>query len=138
MRLARIEGGNLRNAIPREAFGVVAVDDAKTADFVALVQEVAQTIKSELSATEPNLNVVVEETELPVQLIDEKTQQNLTQAVLACPNGVIRMSDSMKGLVETSTNLAIVKSNAENKTIEAGCLMRSSVDSAKEEFGRPD
>ena len=53
---------------------------------------------------------------------------------MACPNGVIRMSDSMAGLVETSTNLAIVKSDAETKTIKAGCLMRSSVDSAKEEL----
>jgi dipeptidase D len=54
---------------------------------------------------------------------------------VACPNGVIRMSDSMAGLVETSTNLAIVKSDAKKKTISAACLMRSSVDSAKEELG---
>ncbi len=134
VRLARIEGGSLRNAIPREAFGVVVADEAKTADFVAHIYEIAQIIKSELSATEPNLKVEVEETELPFALIDEKTQQNLTKAILACPNGVIRMSDNMEGLVETSSNLAVVNSDNESKTINAGCLMRSSVDSAKKEL----
>src|SRR5690606_32515879 len=67
-------------------------------------------------------------------IIDAHTQSNLTKAVLALPNGVIRMSDSMKGLVETSSNLAIVKSNSKDKVVEGGCLMRSSVDSAKEDL----
>jgi dipeptidase D len=134
VRLAAIEGGNLRNAIPREAFGVVIVEEAKAADFAALVEEVADVIKSELSFTEPNLDVALETTELPAGVMDEETQSKLTAAIIACPNGVIRMSDSMEGLVETSTNLAIVKSDSETKTISCGCLMRSSVDSAKEEL----
>jgi dipeptidase D len=134
VRLAAIEGGNLRNAIPREAFGVVIVEEAKAADFAALVEEVADVIKSELSFTEPNLDVALETTELPAVVMDEETQSKLTAAIIACPNGVIRMSDSMEGLVETSTNLAIVKSDSETKTISCGCLMRSSVDSAKEEL----
>ncbi|MBC8004732.1 MAG: M20/M25/M40 family metallo-hydrolase, partial [Verrucomicrobia bacterium] len=71
----------------------------------------------------------------PDYLIDEKTQVNLTHAVVACPNGVIRMSDSMAGLVETSTNLAIVKSDQTTKTIDISCLMRSSVDTARGELG---
>lgn len=132
VRLARIDGGSLRNAIPREAFGVVVVDEAKTADFVALAYEIGQDVKTELAETEPDLKVSVEETELPVHLIDEYTQRKMTQAVIACPNGVIRMSDTMPGLVETSTNLALLKSDEQTKTIKAGCLMRSSVDSAKE------
>ena len=134
VRLAAIEGGNLRNAIPREAFGVVIVEEAKAVDFAALVEEVADVIKSELSFTEPNLDVALETTELPAVVMDEETQSKLTAAIIACPNGVIRMSDSMEGLVETSTNLAIVKSDSETKTISCGCLMRSSVDSAKEEL----
>ncbi len=134
VRLASIDGGSLRNAIPREAFGVIAVSEALVPDFAALVEDVTGIIKKELSATEPNLKVTVEQTELPVALIDEKTQVNLTLSVLACPNGVIRMSDSMEGLVETSTNLAIVKSDAEKKTITCAALMRSSVDSAKEDL----
>ena len=67
--------------------------------------------------------------------MDKETQYNLTQAIVALPNGVIRMSDSMPGLVETSTNLAITKSDVEKKTVNIACLMRSSVDSAKEDLG---
>ncbi|WP_347839914.1 aminoacyl-histidine dipeptidase [uncultured Draconibacterium sp.] len=134
VRLASIDGGSLRNAIPREAFGVVLVEEAKAADFVALVDEVADEIKAELAATEPDMAITVEETEMPETLIDAKTQKNITAAVVACPNGVIRMSDSMPGLVETSTNLAIFKSDVGTKTIEGACLMRSSVDTAKTEL----
>jgi dipeptidase D len=134
VRLASIDGGSLRNAIPREAFGVVAVEEANVADFAALVDDFTDIIKSELSATEPNMDVSLEETELPAMLIDGKTQTGLTAGVIACPNGVIRMSNSMEGLVETSTNLAIVKSNAETKSISGACLMRSSVDSSKKEL----
>nr|WP_319571630.1 aminoacyl-histidine dipeptidase [uncultured Draconibacterium sp.] len=135
VRLASIDGGSLRNAIPREAFGVVVVEEAKVADFIALVDEIADAVKAELAATEPDIDIAVEQTEIPETLIDAATQRNVTRAVVACPNGVIRMSDSMEGLVETSTNLAILKSDAESKTINGGCLMRSSVDSAKTELG---
>ena len=131
VRLASIEGGSLRNAIPREAFGLIAVTADKTNAIKSLIAELTGIIKSELSATEPDLKIELIETELPSSLIDEKTQVNLTHAVMACPNGVIRMSDSMKGLVETSSNLAIVKSDATDKTIQVACLMRSSVDTAK-------
>ncbi len=134
VRLASINGGSLRNAIPREAFGVVVVEEALAADFIALVDEVTNDVKAELSATEPGLTVDVEETALPAAIIDAKTQANLTASVVACPNGVIRMSNSMEGLVETSTNLAIIKSDAEAKTIFCACLMRSSVDSSKTEL----
>nr|WP_321485092.1 aminoacyl-histidine dipeptidase [uncultured Draconibacterium sp.] len=135
VRLASIDGGSLRNAIPREAFGVVVVEEAKVADFIALVDEIADAVKAELAATEPDIDIAVEQTEIPETLIDAATQKNVTRAVVACPNGVIRMSDSMEGLVETSTNLAILKSDAESKTINGGCLMRSSVDSSKTELG---
>jgi dipeptidase D len=135
VRLASIDGGSLRNAIPRESFGVVVLEEAKVADFIALVDEIADAVKAELAATEPDIDIAVEQTELPETLIDAATQKNVTKAVVACPNGVIRMSDSMKGLVETSTNLAILKSDAASKTINGGCLMRSSVDSAKDELG---
>jgi dipeptidase D len=93
------------------------------------------TIKKELALTEPDLTVTIEPVDKPKTVINKKTQSNLTKAILACPNGVIRMSDSMPGLVETSTNLAIVRTDGKKKTISVACLMRSSVDSAKEELG---
>ena len=135
IRLAHIDAGSLRNAIPREAFGTVVCEKIRTGEFVAAVYELGKVIKSELSATEPDLKIAIEEAELPFALIDANTQVNITKAILAMPNGVIRMSDNMKGLVETSSNLAIVKSDSKSKTINGACLMRSSVDTAKEELG---
>ena len=135
MRLSSINGGSLRNAIPREAFGIITVPYATADKLVGLVAGMTNVIKRELSATEPTLKIELSKTEMPAFLIDEKTQVNLTHAIVACPNGVIRMSDSMAGLVETSTNLAIVKSDNETKTIKIACLMRSSVDSAKTQLG---
>ena len=134
-QLANIEGGSLRNAIPREAFGVIVVKKGKAEKLIKLVEETAAIIKSELAVTEPTLTVSLEEVKLPKKAISKKIQKKLTAAIIACPNAVIRMSDSMEGLVETSTNLAIVKSDAKKKTITASFLMRSSVDSAKEELG---
>ena len=135
VRLASINGGNLRNAIPREAFGIITVP-YKTADkLVGLIAGLTTTIKRELTATEPTLKIELSKIEMPASLIDEKTQINLTHSIVACPNGVIRMSDGMPGLVETSTNLAIVKSDTESKTINISCLMRSSVDTSRAELG---
>ncbi len=135
VRLSVIDGGSLRNAIPREAFGSLAIRKNKIADFVASVDELAGIIKKELSLTEPDLTITIEEIERPEFVMDKETQYNLTQTIVALPNGVIRMSDSMPGLVETSTNLAITKSDTDKKTVNIACLMRSSVDSAKEELG---
>ncbi len=131
-RLASINGGSLRNAIPREAFGVITVEAEKADELKRIVEDEFILIKAELAATEPEIKLAVADTDLPDELIDRDTQLRLTKSVLACPNGVIRMSDSVPGLVETSTNLASVKSDSEGKTIAIACLMRSSVDSAKE------
>jgi dipeptidase D len=97
--------------------------------FLKCIGEFAETVKKELSAVEPDLKLEAAPVEMPKKLIDEKTQNNLFAALYGCPNGVIRMSNEMPGLVETSNNLAIVKS--ENGTIRVHCLLRSSVDSAK-------
>ncbi|WP_299579833.1 aminoacyl-histidine dipeptidase [uncultured Sunxiuqinia sp.] len=135
-RLASINGGSLRNAIPREAFGVITIEADKSDSLKKLIETEFTAIKKELSATEPEMSLSIVETKLPVELIDENTQVNLTKGVLACPNGVIRMSDSMPGLVETSSNMASVKSDVAGKTIDIACLMRSSVDSAKANLGK--
>lgn len=134
-RLSSINGGSLRNAIPREAFGVITVPYSTADKLVGLVAGLTNIIKRELSATEPSLKIELAKTDMPASLIDESTQTRLTHAIVAAPNGVIRMSDSMPGLVETSTNLAIVKSDAATKTVKIACLMRSSVDSARGELG---
>ncbi len=134
LRLASIDGGGMRNAIPREAFAVVVVPRGKERDFLASQEQFSQMFSKELSGTEPNISFKCEPAAMPVSLIDEKAQNSMILGVYGCPNGVIRMSDSMPGLVETSTNLASVKS--ENGKIFVQCLLRSSVDSAKEDLAQ--
>ena len=135
-KLASVDGGSLRNAIPREAFGVLVVESAKAAGLKKVIESEFATIKKELSATEPDMLLALTETTLPSKVIDSQTQDKLTKAVMACPNGVIRMSDSMPGLVETSSNMASIKSDTTGKTIDITFLMRSSVDSAKADLGK--
>ncbi len=132
VRLSSIEGGSLRNAIPREAFALLAVPSANSARAQEIVKEQFAFIKSELAAHEPDLNIVLEKCDAPDTIIDNITALKMIKAVYACPNGVERMSDAMPGLVETSNNLAIVKS--QDGIIEVNTLMRSSVDSAKDAY----
>ena len=129
-RLASVDGGSLRNAIPREAFATLAIPTQNVAAAQKVVAQHLADIKNELVAHEPDVKITLDKCDAPTTLIDEKTGMNLVKAVYVCPNGVERMSDAMPGLVETSNNLAIVKS--ENGKIEVKNLMRSSVDSAKE------
>lgn len=132
LRLASVDGGSLRNAIPRESFATVVVPADKAAEFEAAIPHCEAIYKAELEKTEPFMKFAYEATDMPEGLIDEATQTALFNAVYACPNGVIRMSDSMEGLVETSNNLAIVKSNGSKITVLT--LIRSSVDSAKKDL----
>lgn len=132
LRLSDIEAGNMRNAIPREGKAIVTIPNNETEGFEKCFSKMTEVIKAEYSVTEPTLNIKVEKCTAPKHLIDETSQNNLLRALYACPNGVIRMSDSMMGLVETSTNLSIVK--REGTQIKISCLLRSSVNSAKEDL----
>lgn len=135
-RLSSIQGGSLRNAIPREAFGLLAIKKTRWKSAVELVEELNTVIKKEYAATEPNMHMeLIPETKLN-HLINKSTQRKLTAAILACPNGVIRMSDEMKGLVETSVNMAMVSSEGKGNNVTISFLMRSSVDSAKTYLGQ--
>jgi len=131
-RLAEINGGGMRNAIPREAYAVVLVPDDNVAQLKSAVSKYESIFKYELGAIEPNLSFKIEETEIPESLIEERVQDDLIDAAYACPNGVIRMSDAMEGLVETSTNLSTIKSR--KGVIFVKCLLRSSVESAKNDL----
>ena len=132
LRLASVEVGNLRKAIPREAFAVVVVPKDKVKEFEKALKEFEAIVQKELATAEPNLKVTLEKAKMPKFVMDKTTQKNLINAINACQNEVVRMSNDMEGLVETSTNLSIVKSDEKTKTVEVRCLLRSSVDSAKE------
>ena len=133
LRLASIDGGSLRNAIPRESFAHIALPDSMKERFLDGMAVLAGRIKAELSATEPDLRIEARPAGLPASVIDETVFERMLKAVHACPNGVMRMSCEMDGLVETSNNLAIVRSGRGAVVVE--CLLRSSVDSAREDLG---
>jgi len=131
-RLASVEGGNLRNAIPREAFAVVTVPEEGQDDLLEAISEMEAIFKSEYASVEPDLKIIAEEVELPEGMLPEFVQDDLINGITACPNGVLRFVPEMPEVVETSTNLAIVKSDGSH--VEVACLVRSSVESMKEEL----
>jgi dipeptidase D len=129
IRIAEIEGGNMRNAIPREAFASIAIPSGKESEVINKIKQIAQTIKTELRHREPELKIEITRIPSVQRIMEFSLQKCLMAAIYACPNGVIRMSDDVPGLVETSTNLAIVKTH--ENSVMVHCLLRSSVDSAK-------
>ena len=109
LKLSFIDGGNLRNAIARESTAIFTIDKNKISQFQSFFENLTQDIKKELSITEPDLAINLTTSETPNFIIDENTQYNLLNSIYACPHGVISMSQEMKGMVETSTNLASIK-----------------------------
>lgn len=132
LQINSIEGGSLRNAIPREANTIVVIPKENEEGFINLVNDLSSKIKNELKNVEPDFSVLVTKTGIPEKLIDPEITSNLLNSIYACPNGVIRMVDDIPGVVETSTNLAIVKSDGQK--VEVCTLQRSSVDSAKDDL----
>ena len=136
VKLIDLEGGTLRNAIPRETFATVYVPKGKVAAAKRAVARVAAELKAEYAATDPNLEVVFEPYRCdgtcdPEEClyVSEATAISYVRAILACPDGVERMSDGVPGLVETSNNMAMVKIYKGEFFVK--CLLRSSVDSSK-------
>ncbi len=132
LRVAEMEGGNLRNAIPREAFAVVVMPEDKKTDFETFVKEFDQLVKDEFAKTDAGVEVTAEATEMPAKVMEEKAQQSLFKAVADCPNGAIAMSKELEGIVETSTNLAIVK--AKEGKMEMATLQRSLTEEGKDKL----
>lgn len=133
LRLGGVDGGGLRNAIPREAAAVVTVPEAQAEAFGRFVARFGETVREELRGVDDGVTVSALRTDMPSGVIEARAARNLILAVHGCPNGVIRMSPSMKGLVQTSTNLARVVTADGHATVQ--CLLRSSVRSEKEELG---
>lgn len=130
IRLISVSGGNMRNAIPRDAEMVFAMPKEHKDCIVKELNKVAGWVKKELGSVEPDFFMQVEDVRMAPKVMTEADTQRIINTVMIAPNGVIRMSKDMEGLVETSLNLAIMKTNGKQFTIMA--LLRSSVDSAKE------
>ncbi|MBN2681030.1 MAG: aminoacyl-histidine dipeptidase [Bacteroidales bacterium] len=130
MQIAEINGGNLRNAIPREAFAIVTIPNEHCNDFEKWIAQFQTEVRQELSQTAPDLSVSCSKSNMPASVIDEDTKFNLVYGLYACPHGVHTWSQQLEGLVETSTNLASVKF-VENNRIVVTTSQRSSLESGK-------
>lgn len=128
--LTSFNGGNLRNAIPREASAVFVCKEKYTENLKELFHQFSKELKAEYENTEANLAFNITEVDLPQFVLKPKYLKRLLNAIYACPNGVIAMSQTLDSLVETSTNLASVKFK-DNNEIEIVTSQRSSVNSAK-------
>ena len=125
-----IEGGNLRNAIPREAYAVFGVHSDHKEELKRKLKKYYQDILEEYKGVEPSMDLRVEKAERPEYCIDSETSIALIRAIYSAPHGVISMSRDLEGLVETSTNLAAVKMMPDNKILVT-TSQRSSVESRK-------
>ncbi|SMD09421.1 aminoacyl-histidine dipeptidase [Pedobacter nyackensis] len=131
LQLASLEGGSLRNAIPREASAVVAVSNDQKSAFLSFIGDFSEVIKAEYQSIEPGLKINVEENTLPLEVLDKQDYHKIINALYTVPNGVFRMSPDIPDLVEASTNLArVIIKDGEFITKS---LQRSSVESTKED-----
>lgn len=142
LRLLKIDGGSLRNAIPREATAVVALPTDHVAACQAWFSDLAATLSTEYQDTDPDLRLTAQAlttaaattTDAPLSVLPANTQHQLLAALSACPNGVARMSPRMPGLVETSNNLARVI--VQDGQWQIGCLTRSSINTARDHLAQ--
>jgi dipeptidase D len=130
MSLATIDGGNLRNAIARDAVATILVPTEKEAEIIDYIEKFNNTVALELKVTDSGVKVAIKPAAIPTQVIDNKTTSDLFNLIYAMPHGVIAWAQDIEGFVETSTNLASIKIS--NNTIIVATSQRSSVESAKE------
>ncbi|RTZ16090.1 aminoacyl-histidine dipeptidase [Vibrio aquaticus] len=131
LRLVEFRGGSLRNAIPREAFVTVAVPAENEAKLAELFEFYTNLLKTELGKVETDIVSFNEAIETDAQVLAVLDQQRFIAALNACPNGVIRMSDEIEGVVETSLNVGVI--TTEESQIQVLCLVRSLIDSGRQQ-----
>jgi dipeptidase D len=130
LSLSMFDGGNLRNAIPREAYAIFTIPEDLLKDFEDYYQNFTETLKLELKDFESGLSFQLSESPRPKTILSRKRQLRLISALYACPHGVIAWSPTLERLVETSTNLASIKFEEPDRALVT-TSQRSSVDSAK-------
>lgn len=133
--LAEIDGGNLRNAIPRAAHAIFGIDAANKETVITALNNFIADVKNEYRDLEPTLEISIESVDTPAVTVDNETAVKLIQALYSAPHGVISMSRDLEGLVETSTNLASVKMLPDSQILVT-TSQRSSVESRKWDIAR--
>lgn len=129
LRIASVDGGSLRNAIPRESFATIAAPTAD--DLSSFINEWQTILKQEYGTTDPDLELTLEECTAPTKVCNKAFQKQFLAAIYACPSGIYRMSPEISDLVQTSNNLARVL--LEDGAYKVLCLTRGSVDSEKQD-----
>lgn len=130
--IANFDGGNLRNAIPRESFATIIIDKTDSDPIKYWIDNFYSKLIDELGELEKDLKIISREVDLPSSAMDKENQQKFLNAISCCPHGAIAWSKEMDDLVETSTNLASAKFRDKN-TIEIVTTQRSSINSSKHE-----
>ena len=133
IEVSSFNGGNLRNAIPREAEAIFGIHNKHEEEVNKFLEKYANDIKVEFKGVEPSMELKIEEVDRPEYCIDSKTSLTLVRALYSAPHGVISMSRDLEGLVETSTNLAAVKMAEDNKIVVT-TSQRSSLESRKNDI----
>ncbi|WP_281212886.1 aminoacyl-histidine dipeptidase [Shewanella insulae] len=131
LELTNFSGGSLRNAIPREASVSFMLPSENLPRLETLIQEYTALVRQELAIADPDMLLTLSEIPAATQVMSEATQQTLIDLLNACPNGVMRMSDEIQGVTETSLNVGVITTEAESVSIL--CLIRSLIDSGREE-----
>lgn len=130
--LVDINGGSLRNAIPREAVASISIDSEDEEEFREMIAEFNELLRNEYKDVEPNLTVSVEKVDKAMQVFSEICTDDIINSVQGCPNGVIRMNPSIPGLVQTSTNMAAIVTK--DGKVSVHFLLRSASESEKEDL----
>ncbi|KKO45387.1 aminoacyl-histidine dipeptidase [Arsukibacterium ikkense] len=130
LQLSDLSGGSLRNAIPREATVTLCLPAAKLDLLQQKLQRFEQLVQQELAVVEPAIKLSMSDAAMPTQVMADASQQALLNLLHACPNGVMRMSDDVPGVTETSLNMGVI--STEGDKVQVLCLIRSLIDSGRE------
>lgn len=128
-RLSSFNGGNAHNAIPREAFAVITFHQLDETKFQTFANDFRITLLNEWKTKEPNIDLLYENVELPRRVLSQKQRNNLLSTLYVVPHGVRRFSPDVKGLVQTSTNLAVIATHKDEIFVQTS--QRSSLESEK-------
>lgn len=131
LQLASVNGGSLRNAIPREAHVVLTVAEDKVTLLQQQLADYQQVLQLELAAVEPAISLSLTSVATPAKVMQKSAQQQLINLLNVCPNGVMRMSDEIAGVTETSLNLGVIETT--DNSVQVLCLIRSLIDSGREQ-----
>lgn len=131
-RIHSIDGGGLRNAIPRESFSIIAVPEKEENALLVFIDQLSEIIKSEYNTTDPGLSIAIETSDAISAVLSKDFQHSFLRSMYTCANGIYRMSPDIPGLVQTSNNVARVL--VKDGRFEVLCLTRSAVDSEKEDL----